>query len=125
APLIHLIRNAVDHGLEKPEVRRQQGKSARGLLTTAVSQRPGNKVEIVVSDDGAGIDLAKVKASALKSAAITGAEAAELSEAAALALIFQSGVSTSPILTEISGRGLGMAIVREKVEKLSGQISIE
>jgi two-component system chemotaxis sensor kinase CheA len=124
-PLIHLIRNAIDHGLEKPEVRRQCGKPEQGSLQITILQRDGHKVEIVVSDDGEGIDLARVKASALKSEVVTEAEAGQLNEAATLALIFQSGVSTSPLITEISGRGLGMAIVREKVEKLGGQISIE
>jgi two-component system chemotaxis sensor kinase CheA len=124
-PFIHLVRNAIDHGIEKPDVRRQLSKPACGLLTIAVSQRDGDKLEILVSDDGAGIDLAKVKVAAVKSELIGRDEADHLSESSALALIFQSGVSTSPILTEISGRGLGMAIVREKVEKLGGQISIE
>ena len=123
--LIHLVRNAVDHGLENPEPRVARGKRAQGTVTIAVAQREGNKVEIVVADDGAGIDLAQVKVAAVKSGAISAAEAARLGDAAAGALIFQSGVSTSPLITEISGRGLGMAIVREKVERLGGKIAIE
>jgi two-component system chemotaxis sensor kinase CheA len=123
-PLIHLVRNAIDHGLEKPDARAARGKPPRGSLRLAVSQVDGSKVEILVSDDGEGIDPARVKASAIKNGAISEAEAARLDDAAALMLIFQSGVSTSPIITEISGRGLGMAIVREKIEKLGGQIAI-
>ena len=123
--LIHLVRNAVDHGLENPEPRVAAGKPARGTLTITVMQREGNKVGIVVADDGAGIDLAQVRAVAVKSGAISAAEAAQLSDAAASALIFRSGLSTSPLITEISGRGLGMAIVGEKIAKLGGQIAID
>ncbi|MBV9128567.1 MAG: response regulator, partial [Verrucomicrobia bacterium] len=124
-PLIHLVRNAIDHGLEKPEARTARGKPPRGLLRLAVSQLDGSKVEIVIADDGEGIDPQRVKTSAVKSGAISEEEAGRLDDAAALMLIFHSGVSTSPIITEISGRGLGMAIVREKIEKLGGQIAID
>jgi two-component system chemotaxis sensor kinase CheA len=125
APMNHLVRNAIDHGLEKPQARVAQGKPSAGTLTISVSQLDGNKVEIKVSDDGGGIDLARVKSSAVKNGVVSEAAARELSEAATLPLIFQSGISTSPILTEISGHGLGMAIVREKVDKLGGEIAIE
>ncbi len=124
-PLIHLVRNAVDHGIEKPEAREKSGKPARAWLTISVSQREGNKVEITIRDDGEGIDVAQVKASAIKNGVVTTADAEALDDKAALGLIFQSGVSTSPIITELSGRGLGMAIVREKIENLGGQIAIE
>ncbi len=124
-PLIHLMRNAVDHGLETTEERQRAHKSAWGKLTLAVSQREGGKVEIVVSDDGAGISVAKVKKAAIRCGTLTAAAAAKLDEQGAIAHIFDSGVSTSGTITEVSGRGLGMAIVREKVEKLGGQIRIE
>ena len=123
--LIHLVRNAVDHGLENPEPRVAAGKQARGTITIAVMQREGNKVGIVVADDGAGIDIAQVRAAAVKHGAISAAESAQLTEAAAHALIFRSGLSTSSLVTEISGRGLGMAIVAEKIAKLGGQITID
>ena len=123
--LIHLVRNAIDHGIETPQKRATAGKPPHGLIAISIAQVDGNKVEIMVEDDGEGIDAARVRAAALKSGLVTAPEADRLSEAALLALIFQSGISTSPIVTEISGRGLGMAIVREKVEKLGGQISIE
>ena len=122
--LIHLVRNAIDHGCEKPEARAAQGKLRKSTLTIAVARRDGNRIAIEVSDDGAGIDVEKVKASALRHGEITEAEAAHMTREAALALIFQSGVTTSAIITELSGRGLGMAIVREKVERLGGQVSI-
>ncbi len=122
--LIHLVRNAIDHGCEKPDARAAQGKPPKSTLTIAVARRDGNRIAIEVSDDGAGIDVEKVKASALRHGEITETEAAQMTREAALALIFQSGVTTSAIITDLSGRGLGMAIVREKVERLGGQISI-
>ena len=124
-PLLHLVRNAIDHGIEKPAGRAAAQKPAVGRLTLAVSQLDGSKVEILVTDDGGGIDAEKVKAAAIREGVLSAEDAHALEEPAALALIFGSGVSTSPIITEISGRGLGMAIVREKVEKLGGQIAIE
>jgi two-component system chemotaxis sensor kinase CheA len=124
-PLIHLVRNCIDHGVEQPELRAQQNKLSRATITLAVSRLDGNQVEILVSDDGAGIDLLKVKTAALKHGLISAADAGQLSDQQALALIFQSEVSTSPIITEISGRGLGLAIVREKTEKLGGHVSAE
>ena len=124
-PLIHLVRNSVDHGIENPAERARLQKAPGGALTVAVTQRDAGKVEIVVSDDGAGIQVEKVLASAVRAGTLAPGDAAHLEGEAALAHIFDSGVSTSPIITEISGRGLGMAIVREKVEKLGGTITIE
>ncbi len=124
-PLIHLVRNSIDHGIEKPAARAAAHKPAGGTLTLAVSQLDASRVEIIVADDGAGIDMEKVKAAAVRAGTLAAEEAEMLSDQAALALIFQSGISTSPIITEISGRGLGMAIVREKAEKLGGQVGME
>jgi two-component system chemotaxis sensor kinase CheA len=124
-PLIHLMRNAVDHGLEMPIARVHEGKAPQGELKIKVSQTEGNKVEILITDDGAGIDAAAVKASALKKGLITAEEAAHFGEREALAIIFKSDISTSAIVTEISGRGLGLAIVAEKVERLGGSVSVE
>lgn len=124
-PLIHLMRNSIDHGLEKPAVRAAHGKPEHGTLAIAVSQVDASKVEILVRDDGGGIDVAAVKAAAVKNGVLSAEDAAHRSDADALPLIFQSGVSTSRMLTELSGRGLGMAIVREKVENLGGHIGIE
>lgn len=124
-PLIHLLRNAVDHGIEQPGDRARRGKPARGVAAVAVSQVDGNTVEILVSDDGEGIDLDHVKDAAVHHGILAPERAPELSPIEAVSLIFESGVSTSPRLTEISGRGLGLAIVREKVEKLGGRILVD
>ena len=124
-PLIHAIRNCIDHGIEAPQVRTQINKQAVGRISIAISQKGGSKVEIIVADDGAGIDLDKVKAAVVKHGLLAPENAQALDEQAAAALIFESGLTTSPIITEISGRGLGLAILREKTERLGGQISVE
>jgi two-component system chemotaxis sensor kinase CheA len=122
-PLVHLLRNCVDHGIELPDERRRRGKPARATITLSVSPVNGSKVELLVSDDGRGIDPEKVRTSAIKHGRIDAGD--QLSEAQALDLIFESDVSTSPIITELSGRGLGLAIVREKAAKLGGRVSVE
>jgi two-component system chemotaxis sensor kinase CheA len=125
APLVHLVRNCIDHGVEKPEERTRDGKLARATITVVVTQMEGSKVEIAVSEDGAGVDVKAVKAAALKRGLVSAADDRPLDEPAALSLMFLSGVSTAPIITEISGRGLGLAIVREKVEKLGGRVAVQ
>jgi two-component system chemotaxis sensor kinase CheA len=124
-PLVHLLRNCVDHGIEAPDVRRLAGKPQRAAITLAVSPVNGNQVEIAVSDDGAGIDVAQVKAQAVKRGLITAEAADKLDDAGALLLVFETDLSTSPMITQLSGRGLGLAIVREKSEKLGGRVAIE
>lgn len=124
-PLTHLVRNCIDHGIEEPSVRERKKKSPRGTVTIIITPKNGSKVEILIADDGAGIDAARVRSAALKLGVISREEAGKLNEQEALALVFQSGVSTSPIITAISGRGLGLVIVREKVEKLGGVVSVE
>lgn len=124
-PLIHLLRNCVDHGIEKPETRKKNKKPKAGTVHVIISQANCDKVEITISDDGAGINIEKVKESAIKKGVISREEAGGLSGEEALELIFQSEVTTSSIVTDMSGRGLGMAIVLEKVEKLGGKVSVE
>lgn len=124
-PLIHLLRNCVDHGIETRAVRIQAGKPPQGTISIAIAQKDGSKIELVVADDGAGIDLVKVKAAAAKLGELSIEDADRIDEREALALVFRSGVSTSPIITDLSGRGLGLAIVREKIERLGGAITLE
>jgi two-component system chemotaxis sensor kinase CheA len=123
-PLIHLLRNGVGHGIEPPAVRAARGKPARATITLAVSQLAGNQVEITVSDDGGGIDVARVAQTAVERGLLSPDEAAALDDDAARALIFLPELSTSPLVTQLSGRGLGLAIVREKAEKLGGGVSV-
>ncbi|MFP4474319.1 MAG: response regulator [Desulfatibacillaceae bacterium] len=123
-PFIHLLRNAVDHGVESAEVRDQRGKPFRGTVRVEVTQEEGGKVEIVVTDDGGGIDADAVREKAVAMGVMSADDAARLTDGEAVGLIFRSELSTSPIITEISGRGLGMAIVQEKVEDLGGLISL-
>ena len=124
-PLIHMVRNCVDHGIENPEGRSRANKVPRGTVTIAINQKSASQVEIAISDDGAGIDPQKVRNAAVKSGLITEESAQAIGDTDILAFIFQSGISTSPIVTDISGRGLGMAIVREKVERLGGDITLD
>lgn len=124
-PLIHLVRNCVDHGLEKAEDRCAAGKLSTGTVTIALSQTDGSRVELLVADDGRGIDPVKLRESAVKSGSISKEEAALLDDDATLMLVFRSGVSTSSLITDISGRGLGMAIVQEGVESLGGSVALE
>lgn len=124
-PLIHLIRNAIDHGIEPSEVRQSRGKPPRGSVTISVSQLDGGKLELLVSDDGGGIDADAVRSAAEKLSATSHLGENPDDPQEALGLVFQSGVTTSPIITDVSGRGLGLAIVREKVERLGGSVSIQ
>lgn len=124
-PLLHLLRNCVDHGIELPAERIRRGKPPRATIRLKVSQVGGDRVQITLSDDGAGIDTAKVRAAAVARGLLTPEQAERLSEAQACALIFRSDLSTSPIITELSGRGLGLAIVREKAARLGGEVSVE
>ncbi|MFS0840310.1 chemotaxis protein CheW [Paenibacillus sp. 1P03SA] len=123
-PLIHLIRNAVDHGIEKPEIRTLSGKSAGGVLTIRAAHED-NQVVIYVQDDGAGIDPARMIRSALEKGVISREEAEQLSEREAVELIFRPGFSTASTVSDVSGRGVGMDIVRSHIEKLNGLIDIE
>jgi two-component system chemotaxis sensor kinase CheA len=123
-PLIHLVRNSIDHGLETPEERRSCNKAACGKITIGLASRD-NWLEITVADDGRGIDVRRLIDTAIRQGVTSPEAAGELDEEQAVQLIFKSGVTTSPIITDISGRGLGLAIVREKVERLSGSVRVE
>jgi two-component system, chemotaxis family, sensor kinase CheA len=123
-PLIHLVRNSIDHGLEAPPERLAKGKPERGTITIAAEQRGSNRLTVTLSDDGAGIQLARVRQAAVK-AGLLAREEAELDAQAVFDLISHSGLTTSPVVTELSGRGLGLAILRERVEQLGGTVELE
>jgi two-component system chemotaxis sensor kinase CheA len=123
-PLIHILRNAVDHGLEPAAERVKKGKPAAGTIHLAARQE-GDHIVIEVSDDGAGIDPDKVRAAAIRKGYITASEAKAMTDREAQYLIFEAGFSTNAIITEISGRGVGMDVVREfVVEKLKGSLDV-
>jgi len=123
-PLIHLVRNCIDHGLEKPAVRISNKKTPGGTIQINISQIESDKVKVDVSDDGIGIDFQKVKEAAVKKGVLSYLDAEKSSDQDIQQLIFQEDVTTSPLLTRLSGRGLGMAIVKENVEKLGGQVFV-
>jgi len=122
-PLMHLVRNAVDHGIEPADERLTAGKPARGTVYLNAYHQ-GTQVVIEVRDDGRGIDSARVRQQAVKQGVIKAEEAARLTEQEALDLIFESGFSTATEVTEISGRGVGMDVVRSVLDKLKGSVHI-
>ena len=122
-PLLHLVRNALDHGIEPPEVRRQAGKPPEGQLTLSAHHR-GNQILIEVGDDGAGIDPQKLRKKALEKDLATQAELDEMDDKRVLDVIFRPGFSTAARITEVSGRGVGMDVVRNTITRLSGTIEI-
>lgn len=125
SPLIHLVRNCIDHGIETPTERQAVGKPAQAHIDIHVSSIGNGKVKILVHDDGRGIDAAKVIASAIREGILGEEEARTMGEKEARSLIFRSGVSSAATITTISGRGLGMAIVAEQVENLGGSIQVD
>ncbi|MBK8535280.1 MAG: hybrid sensor histidine kinase/response regulator [Candidatus Competibacteraceae bacterium] len=122
-PLTHLLRNAVDHGIETPDQRRASGKSPRGIIRLRAEQR-GNHLVIEVADDGRGIDPDAVRQAALNHGLISAHEAAALDEEATLNLIFRAGLSTARQVSAISGRGVGLDVVRANLEQLRGLAQI-
>lgn len=123
-PLTHIVRNAIDHGIEAPAERLAAGKSEAGLLRVAARQS-GNQIVIEIADDGRGIDSGKLLAKAVAANVISRDQAREMDEAAKLDLIFHPGLSTAPKVTAVSGRGVGMDVVRSNVERIGGVIALE
>ncbi len=123
-PLTHLIRNAIDHGIERSDVRVASGKSAEGLLLLR-AYHEGGQVNIEITDDGGGIDSGRIKAKAIERGFITPELATQMSEWELLQLIFLPGFSTAATVTSVSGRGVGMDVVKTNIEKIGGTIDIQ
>ncbi len=123
-PLTHAVRNSLDHGIEPPDVRQAAGKDPEGQLVLRAVQE-GSHVVIEVSDDGAGIDVARVRAKAIERGLITSDRAVVLAERELLQLVFLPGFSTAAQITNVSGRGVGMDVVRTNVEKIGGKVEID
>lgn len=123
-PLIHLVRNSLDHGIEKPSIRIDKGKPSKGTLRIKAFHQE-NHVIVTVEDDGAGLNIEKIKQSAIKKEVVSAQEAEILSEQEIINLIFKTGLSTANNVSDVSGRGVGMDIVRNHIDKLNGIIDVE
>jgi two-component system chemotaxis sensor kinase CheA len=123
-PLVHLLRNAIDHGIEMPEEREAAGKSRTATVRLA-AEHIESSIVITVEDNGRGIEASKIKAKALERGIITAEVAQRISDSEAIELIFAPGFSTATAVTEVSGRGVGMDIVRTNVERLGGSVEVQ
>ena len=123
-PLVHLMRNAVDHGVESPEGRAAAGKPAQSVLKLTARHEQG-QILIVLEDDGRGIDPAAIREAAVRKGVVTQEEAERFSDREALELIFAPGLSTATQTTEVSGRGVGGDVIRRDIESLNGRVEIE
>ena len=121
-PLVHLIRNSIDHGIEMPDIRRAAGKSAKGIVHLA-AQHSGDSVLVTIRDDGAGLDKERIRAKAIERGLIT--PTSELTDKEIFNLIFAPGFSTAQKVTSVSGRGVGMDVVKKAIEALRGTIDID
>lgn len=122
-PLLHVVRNSVDHGVESPDVRRENGKPEEGCITLRAFHE-GGMVNIEITDDGAGINLKRVKNKAVERGIATGEQVAHLSERDLISLILTPGFSTAETVTSVSGRGVGMDVVRTNIEKIGGSVDV-
>ncbi|HEY1727378.1 MAG TPA: response regulator [Candidatus Baltobacteraceae bacterium] len=122
-PLIHMVRNAIDHGIESPEERAANGKPRAGNVSVTIAPADGNKVSIEVRDDGRGFAIDAIRGAALRSHLSTPDAVAGMSDAEVTELAFSAGVSTAPVVTTISGHGRGLAIVRDSIERVGGRVS--
>lgn len=123
-PLIHMLRNSVDHGVETPDRRRAAKKPDRATIQLSLSATEGNRVEILLGDDGSGICADAVREAAIQRGLLTEDSGHQLDPDQLNGLIFEPGLTTNSVVTKVSGRGLGMAIAREKIEMLGGQVSV-
>ena len=123
-PLIHLIRNSVDHGIETAEARATTGKPERAIIKLTARHEQG-RIILTVEDDGRGIDPEKIRASAVSKGMMSETDAASLSDDEAINLIFSSGFSTAKVVNDVSGRGVGLDIVRNNIQRLNGTVMVE
>lgn len=123
-PLIHILRNSIDHGIESPEVRIKSGKSEEGRLDLK-AYPDGNSVVIEIDDDGAGINVEVIKAKAVERGLITENQAKDMPHDEAVELLFGAGFSTAEVVSDVSGRGVGLDVVRTKIESISGNVEIK
>ena len=123
-PLAHIMRNAIDHGIETPAERTRLGKRENGRIRVCARQA-GNQIEIIVSDDGRGIDTERLVRKLIDQGTLTPAEAARMTDAAKRELIFRPGLSTAAAVTQVSGRGVGMDVVRANVERIGGLVTLD
>ena len=123
-PLIHLVRNSVDHGIESPEERLAAGKPERGTITLTARHEQG-RIILTVEDDGGGIDGEKLRKSAVQKGLISAEEAASLTHEQSIDLMFMAGLSTAQKVTDISGRGVGLDIVNNNIQRVNGSIQVE
>jgi two-component system chemotaxis sensor kinase CheA len=123
-PLTHMVRNAVSHGIESPEERQRLGKPAQGRVRLNAYHQ-GNQVIVEISDDGRGMDVAKIRLKAIKLGLLQPEEAARLSEAEILDIVFRPGFSTAEQVTEVSGRGVGMDVVQSVLHRLKGTVGVQ
>ncbi|MBL4942704.1 MAG: chemotaxis protein CheA [Colwellia sp.] len=123
-PLVHLVRNSVDHGVEEPDVREALGKPRQGTVVLSASQE-GDHILLTIKDDGAGMDAEKLKSIAIDRGVLDAETAARMSNKEAFSLIFAPGFSTKTEISEVSGRGVGMDVVKTKITQLNGTVSID
>lgn len=124
-PLLHAVGNAIDHGIEPPEERRALGKPVPASVTLSVAALDDGRVEFRLSDDGRGFDLGELKSAAVRARVADQATVDALSESEQIDLAFRSGLSTSPVATHVSGHGLGLAILRDRVDDLKGEVQVQ
>ncbi|MEZ0536417.1 chemotaxis protein CheA [Caldicellulosiruptoraceae bacterium PP1] len=122
-PLIHLIRNSIDHGIEKPKDRKKYGKDEKGNIIIKANNR-GRYIEISISDDGKGIDTKKILKKAIEKGIVSKEQAKSMNDNDIINLIFYPGMSTAEVVTDISGRGVGMDVVKSTIERLKGEIEV-
>lgn len=124
-PMMHLLRNSIDHGIEKPEIRKQKRKSETGTIKITVDRFENNHAEVKIVDDGAGINFSKVRQKYAINHHLSSAEAEDIEEQKLIDYLFTSGVSTSDMITDLSGRGLGLTIAKEKIDQMGGALTVK